>query len=157
MDMAPRKKTASSSPIRIGGDFSFVLVNPEDAHSSTKSYLQEVLNMYIRELPAMNFAANTGKHSMFLERCVTNGKYCTLLLQSRSVSHSEEIIAAITYQIVPADTQYAEIPIAAVSSMAVVSVTNVLANVNMTAQLHPNTTSSFLYHHLMKPLTVHAN
>lgn len=29
--------------------------------------------MYIRELPAMNFAANTGKQSMFLKRSVTNG------------------------------------------------------------------------------------
>ncbi len=28
-----------------------------------------------------------------------------------------QVIAAITYQIVPADTQYAEIPIAAVNSM----------------------------------------
>nr|XP_004305700.2 PREDICTED: uncharacterized protein LOC101291854 isoform X1 [Fragaria vesca subsp. vesca] len=111
------KVTISCRKQAEGGDFSFVLVNPKDAHSSTKSYLQEVLNMYIRELPTMNFAANTGKHSMFLERCVTNGKYCTLLLQSRSVSHSKEVIAAITYQIVPADTQYAEIPIAAVSSM----------------------------------------
>ncbi|KAM5558612.1 hypothetical protein ABKV19_020348 [Rosa sericea] len=100
-----------------GGDLSFVLVNPKDANICSKSYLQEVLKMYIRELPAMNFAANTGKQSMFLERCVTNGKYCTLLLQSHSVHHSQEVIAAITYQIVPADTQYAEIPIAAVSSM----------------------------------------
>lgn len=29
--------------------------------------------MYMKELPAMNYAANTGKQSMFLERCVTNG------------------------------------------------------------------------------------
>ncbi|BBH07257.1 N-acetyltransferase [Prunus dulcis] len=90
------------------GNPSFVVVNPKDADSCQKSYLQEVLKMYIRELPAMNFAANTGKQSM---------KYCTLLLKSRSVGDSEEVIAAITYQIVPADTQYAEIPLAAVSSI----------------------------------------
>ncbi len=35
--------------------------------------LQEVLKLYMKELPAMNYAANTGKQSMFLERCVTNG------------------------------------------------------------------------------------
>ncbi|PQM34498.1 uncharacterized protein Pyn_09296 [Prunus yedoensis var. nudiflora] len=99
------------------GNPSFVVVNPKDTDSCQKSYLQEVLKMYIRELPAMNFAANTGKQSMFLERCVTNGKYCTLLLKSQSVGDSEEVIAAITYQIVPADTQYAEIPLAAVSSI----------------------------------------
>lgn len=37
------------------------------------SYVQEVLTLYMKELPAMNFAANTGKESMFLQRCVTNG------------------------------------------------------------------------------------
>lgn len=37
------------------------------------SYMQEVLTLYMKELPAMNFAANTGKESMFLQRCVTNG------------------------------------------------------------------------------------
>ncbi|XP_024922639.3 uncharacterized protein LOC107431598 isoform X1 [Ziziphus jujuba] len=97
-------------------EFLFVLVNPKDVNHSTKSHLQwvlqEVLKLYTRELPTMNFAANTGKQSMFLERCVMNGKYCTLLLKSPG-----EVIAAITYQIVPADTQYAEIPLAAVSSI----------------------------------------
>ena len=34
--------------------------------------LQEVLQMYVTELPGMNYAANTGKQSKFLERCVTN-------------------------------------------------------------------------------------
>lgn len=37
------------------------------------SGLQEVLQMYMTELPGMNYAANTGKQSKFLERCVTNG------------------------------------------------------------------------------------
>ncbi|KAM6592525.1 hypothetical protein CsatA_000228 [Cannabis sativa] len=98
------------------GEFLFFLVNPKDADNSSRSYLQDVLKMYMTELPAMNFAANTGKQSMFLEKCVTNGKYCSLLLILVSVGGLREIIAAITYQIVPADTQYAEIPLAAVSS-----------------------------------------
>ena len=34
---------------------------------------QEVLKLYTKELPAMNYAADTGKQSMFLERCVSNG------------------------------------------------------------------------------------
>nr|XP_023883314.1 uncharacterized protein LOC111995629 [Quercus suber]POE71722.1 hypothetical protein CFP56_52587 [Quercus suber] len=100
-----------------GEKVSFMLLNPKDSDSCTKSYLQEVLNMYRKELPTMNYAANTGKQSKFLERCVTNGKYCTLLLKSNSLGDFEEVIAAITYQIVPADTQHAEIPLAAVSSI----------------------------------------
>ncbi|XP_031251016.1 uncharacterized protein LOC116108910 [Pistacia vera] len=94
-----------------------VLINPKNADDSEKSYLQEVLNIYTRELPTMNYAANTGKQSMFLEKCVLNGKYCTLLLKSKSTEGYEEVVAAITYQIVPADTQYAEVPLAAVSSI----------------------------------------
>lgn len=35
--------------------------------------MQEVLKLYSKELPAMNYAANTGKESMFLERCISNG------------------------------------------------------------------------------------
>ncbi|XAR68461.1 hypothetical protein NMG60_11003576 [Bertholletia excelsa] len=82
-----------------------------------KSIFQEVLNLYMKELPAMNYAANTGKQSMFLERCVSNGKYCTLLLKSKLEQDSGEVVAAITYQIIPADTQYCEVPLAAVSSV----------------------------------------
>ncbi|KAK2975284.1 hypothetical protein RJ640_001133, partial [Escallonia rubra] len=108
-----------------------------------KSKSQGVLNMYVKELPAMNYAANTGKESMFLKRCVSNGisivvpetllsltgaviastspslisKYCTLLLVSESEESTGEVISAITYQIISADTQYAEIPLAAVSSI----------------------------------------
>uniref|UniRef100_A0A2N9IL67 BRCT domain-containing protein n=1 Tax=Fagus sylvatica TaxID=28930 RepID=A0A2N9IL67_FAGSY len=100
-----------------GEKVSFLLLNPKDSDSCTKSYLQEVLKLYMKELPAMNYAANTGKQSMFLERCVTNGKYCTLLLKSNSLGDFGEVIAAITYQIVPADTHHAEIPLAAVSSI----------------------------------------
>ncbi|KAK2985536.1 hypothetical protein RJ640_015861 [Escallonia rubra] len=44
-------------------------------------------------------------------------KYCTLLLVSESEESTGEVISAITYQIIPADTQYAEIPLAAVSSI----------------------------------------
>ncbi|XP_051138588.1 uncharacterized protein LOC127256565 isoform X2 [Andrographis paniculata] len=98
------------------GDCYFLLANPKDSDDQTKCLLQEVLALYMNELPAMNYAANTGKRSMFLERCVTNGKYCTLLLKSKNDKESEEVIGAITYQIIPADTQYAEIPLAAVSS-----------------------------------------
>ncbi|GKV41644.1 hypothetical protein SLEP1_g49147 [Rubroshorea leprosula] len=98
-------------------DYVFLLVNPKEDDSCTKSYLQEVLNLYARELPTMNYAANTGKQSKFLERCVSNGKYCTLLLTSKPMEGSGEVIAAITYQILPADTQHAEIPLAAVSSI----------------------------------------
>lgn len=35
--------------------------------------LQKVLKLYMKELPAMNYAANTGKESLFLERCVSSG------------------------------------------------------------------------------------
>ncbi|XP_059668362.1 uncharacterized protein LOC132313561 [Cornus florida] len=99
------------------GDFYFVLVNPKDGDSGAKFLLQDVLNIYTKELPTMNYAANTGKESMFLERCVSNGKYCTLLLKSKSDEGSGEVISAITYQIIPADMQYAEVPLAAVSSI----------------------------------------
>ncbi|KAG7961993.1 hypothetical protein I3843_09G043200 [Carya illinoinensis] len=108
---------ASKCEEKDEGEKVFLLLNPKDSDSCTKSYLQYVLNMYMKELPAMNYAANTGKQSTFLERCVTNGKYCTLLLLSNSLGDFGEVVAAITYQIVPADTQYAEIPLAAVSSI----------------------------------------
>ncbi|KAL7225344.1 hypothetical protein ACSBR1_020676 [Camellia fascicularis] len=135
--MAPKKKSSVSTPISIvvednngknrddlqssgtkgNEDFLFVLINPKDVDGQTKSLIQEVLNIYMKELPAMNYAANTGKQSMFLERCVSNGKYCTLLLKSKSKEGSGEVVAAITYQIIPADTQYAEVPLAAVRSV----------------------------------------
>ncbi|XP_038972881.1 uncharacterized protein LOC103695462 isoform X2 [Phoenix dactylifera] len=95
---------------------SFLLLNPKDVDSRGKSLLQEVLKLYIKELPSMNYAANTGKKSQFLERCVSNGKYRTLILKSDSVKCLGKVIAAISYQIIPTDTQYAEIPLAAVSS-----------------------------------------
>ncbi|PIN20077.1 hypothetical protein CDL12_07238 [Handroanthus impetiginosus] len=98
------------------GDCYFVLANPKDSDGKTRSLLQEVVTLYMKELPAMNYAANTGKETMFLERCVTNGKYCTLLLKSKDGKQTGEVIAAITYQIVPADTQCAEVPLAAVKS-----------------------------------------
>ncbi|KAM7257053.1 hypothetical protein ACFE04_012794 [Oxalis oulophora] len=102
-------------------DYMFVLVNPkdDDDDSCVKSYIQEVLKMYMEELPAMNYAANTGKKSMFLERCVSNGKFCTLLLKPKSAGNGgdfSDVIAAVTYQIIPADTRFVEIPLAAVRS-----------------------------------------
>lgn len=36
--------------------------------------------MYMTELPGMNYAANTGKQSKFLERCVTNGYYILFIV-----------------------------------------------------------------------------
>ncbi|XP_030452929.2 uncharacterized protein LOC115674619 [Syzygium oleosum] len=100
-----------------GDEYYFVLVSPKDADSRCRSLIQEVLKLYSNELPAMNYAANTGKESMFLERCVANGKYRTLLLKRKSPEGLEEVLAAITYQIVPVDTHYAEIPLAAVSAI----------------------------------------
>ncbi|XP_030520551.1 uncharacterized protein LOC115734104 isoform X1 [Rhodamnia argentea] len=99
-----------------GDEYYFVLINPKDADSRGRSLIQEVLKLYSKELPAMNYAANTGKESMFLERCISNGKYRSLLLKSKSSEGLEEVLAAITYQILPVDTHYAEIPLAAVSA-----------------------------------------
>ncbi|XP_010273312.1 PREDICTED: uncharacterized protein LOC104608888 isoform X2 [Nelumbo nucifera] len=98
------------------GNYLFLLINPKDIDSRSKCLLQEVLGIYTKELPSMNYAANTGKESLFLEKCVLNGKYCTLLLKSNSSERSTEVVGAITYQIIPVDTQYAEIPVAAISS-----------------------------------------
>ncbi|XP_050229810.1 uncharacterized protein LOC126678936 isoform X2 [Mercurialis annua] len=95
----------------------FILVNSKYSDGCSMRYLQDILKIYTRELPTMSYAANTGKQSMFLERCVSNGKYCSLLLKSKSAEAPEAVIAAITYRIVPADTQYAEIPLAAVNSV----------------------------------------
>ncbi|XP_047268271.1 uncharacterized protein LOC107870003 [Capsicum annuum] len=65
----------------------------------------------------MNYAANTGKESQFLERCLLNGKYCTLVLKTKEGIEPGEVIAAITYQLILADTQFAEVPLAAVKSV----------------------------------------
>lgn len=43
-------------------------------------------------------------------------KYKSLILRSSSAAGHEEVIAAVSYQIVPADTQYAEIPLTVVRS-----------------------------------------
>lgn len=107
----------STDKIQTFGDYYFVLANPTDVESHSGSPVQEALSLYTMELPAMNYAANTGKESMFLQRCVTNGKYCTLMMKSKDVNQPGEVIAAITYQIIPADTLYAEIPLAAVSTI----------------------------------------
>ncbi|KAK1366068.1 microcephalin [Heracleum sosnowskyi] len=96
------------------GDYCFVVVNPKDDDAESKSMLQDVLNIYKKELPAMNYAANTGKKSTFLQKCVSNGKFCTLLVKSSSEEGFGEVISAVTYQIIPADSLYAEIPLAAV-------------------------------------------
>ncbi|CAO2822266.1 unnamed protein product [Amaranthus hypochondriacus] len=97
-------------------DCGLLVIHPKDADSRTKSLLQEILSLYTKELPGMNYAANTGKQSSFLERCVSNGKFCTLVLSRKCSEDLDKVIAAITYQIVPADTRFAEIPLAAVNS-----------------------------------------
>ncbi|VAH18635.1 unnamed protein product [Triticum turgidum subsp. durum] len=107
---------ASSPALSIGEGSDFILLNPNEADSLNKSLLQEVLRLYKKELPTMDYAADTGRKSGFLEKCIMNGKYKTLILRSISPGRPEEIIAAVSYQIVPADTQYAEIPLAAVTS-----------------------------------------
>uniref|UniRef100_A0ACD5U3D6 Uncharacterized protein n=1 Tax=Avena sativa TaxID=4498 RepID=A0ACD5U3D6_AVESA len=107
---------ARSSSDEIGDDSDFILLNPNDIDSRNKSLLQEVLRLYKNELPAMDYAADTGRKSGFLEKCIMGGKYKTLTLRSTSLAGLEEIIAAVSYQIVPADTQYAEIPLTAVTS-----------------------------------------
>ncbi|WVZ98307.1 hypothetical protein U9M48_043768 [Paspalum notatum var. saurae] len=94
----------------------YTLLNPSDADSQTKSLLQEVLMLYKQELPTMDYAADTGRKSGFLQKCTTNGKYKTLILMSGSTGQHREVIAALSYQIVPADTQYTEIPLTAVRS-----------------------------------------
>ncbi|OEL35509.1 hypothetical protein BAE44_0003472 [Dichanthelium oligosanthes] len=76
----------------------------------------EVLTLYKQELPSMDYAADTGRKSGFLEKCTINGKYKTLILMSSPAAKHEEVVAAVSYQIVPADTQYAEIPLAVVRS-----------------------------------------
>ncbi|KAM3234563.1 hypothetical protein P3L10_014599 [Capsicum annuum] len=107
------------SPIEYeeNGNYCFVLFNPKDDDGKTKSLLQDVLNIYSKELPDMNYAANTGKESQFLERCLLNGKYCTLVLKTKEGIEPGEVIAAITYQLILADTQFAEVPLAAVKSV----------------------------------------
>nr|GMD85663.1 microcephalin isoform X1 [Ipomoea batatas] len=98
------------------GNYWFELINPKDADGKTKCLVQEVLNIYVKELPAMKYAANTGKQSLFLDKCVSSGKYCTLISRIKQGEHHGEVVAATTYQIISADTQYAEIPLAAVRS-----------------------------------------
>ncbi|RLN27565.1 mediator of DNA damage checkpoint protein 1 isoform X1 [Panicum miliaceum] len=107
------QKSASNG---VGEGSQFILLNPSDADSQTKSLLQEALTLYKQELPSMDYAADTGRKSGFLEKCTTNGKYKTLILTSSPATKHEEVIAAVSYQIVPADTQYAEIPLAVVRS-----------------------------------------
>ncbi|KAK9671132.1 hypothetical protein RND81_12G008700 [Saponaria officinalis] len=97
-------------------DCQFVLINPKNTDTVTQSLLKDIMSLYMKELPGMNYAANTGKQSSFLQRCVSSGKFCTLILSENSVEMSHKVIAAVTYQMIPADTQYAEIPLAAVSS-----------------------------------------
>ncbi|KAK3138931.1 hypothetical protein QOZ80_5AG0375350 [Eleusine coracana subsp. coracana] len=109
-------KSASDGVGNSSKGSDFVLLNPSDTDTQTKSLLQEALMLYKQELPTMDYAADTGRKSGFLEQCTTNGKYKTLILMSRSTAPNDEVIAAVSYQIVPTDTQYAEVPLAVVRS-----------------------------------------
>lgn len=57
----------------IGEGSHFILLNANDVDSRSKSFLQEVLMLYKQELPTMDYAADTGRKSGFLEKCITNG------------------------------------------------------------------------------------
>ncbi|KAF3336773.1 Mediator of DNA damage checkpoint protein 1 [Carex littledalei] len=96
-------------------NYSFCLLHPKDIDSPNTSLLQEVLELYSQELPTMAYAANTGRNSDFLKKCIFNGKYKTLIIRS-TCNGLGEVIAAVSYQIIPTDTQYAEIPLAVVRS-----------------------------------------
>ncbi|KAG6553336.1 hypothetical protein Mapa_005070 [Marchantia paleacea] len=94
---------------------SFSLLNPKNVDGPGKFLLQDILHLYNVELPAMSFAANTGKESPFLESCVMDGKYCTLLMRNHEPGSVEsELIGAVTFQILPPDCQQAEVPLAAI-------------------------------------------
>ncbi|OAE35494.1 hypothetical protein AXG93_2189s1280 [Marchantia polymorpha subsp. ruderalis] len=94
---------------------SFSLLNPKNVDGPGKLLLQDTLHLYNVELPAMSFAANTGKESPFLESCVMDGKYCTLLMRNHEPGSVEtELIGAVTFQILPPNCQEAEIPLAAI-------------------------------------------
>ncbi|ERN05104.1 uncharacterized protein LOC18433272 [Amborella trichopoda] len=93
---------------------SFLVLNPKNVDVQGKLLLQNVLKIYKEELPSMKFVATTGKESNFLEKCVLSGKYCTVVLKSNAMRGFGGVVAAISYQIIPADTQFAEIPVAAV-------------------------------------------
>ncbi|KAG8069017.1 hypothetical protein GUJ93_ZPchr0005g15029 [Zizania palustris] len=75
----------------VGEGFSFILLSPSDVDERNNALLQEVLLLYKQELPAMDYAADTGRKSGFLEKCLTNGKYKTLLLNSSPAAGHEEV------------------------------------------------------------------
>ncbi|KAG0631398.1 hypothetical protein M758_1G250600 [Ceratodon purpureus] len=98
-------------------DLSFQLINPKGIlEKINRELLEGATELYKKELPAMSFAADTGKESDFLRNTTMNGKYCTLLMKKSGISPAdpEVVVGAITYQILPTSTQYAEIPLAAV-------------------------------------------
>ncbi|KVI12108.1 Acyl-CoA N-acyltransferase [Cynara cardunculus var. scolymus] len=120
-NLASNHKSQNKNPKELPSQGAAKKAQPKDQKSinflNSALKTNEILNLYEKELPSMNYAANTGKKSTFLERCVSNGKYCTLVLKSNSEEGSGEVVAAISFQIIPADTQYAEVPLAAVCSV----------------------------------------
>ncbi|KAK1278602.1 hypothetical protein QJS04_geneDACA023857 [Acorus gramineus] len=100
--MAGRKRR-SPSGLSIDGVLSFeyrsfFLLNPKDVDCYSESLLKEALRIYTTELPAMNYAANTGKESQFLERCLSSGKYRTLILKSNCIEGPREGVGQLIYK-----------------------------------------------------------
>ncbi|KAG2316649.1 hypothetical protein Bca52824_019771 [Brassica carinata] len=66
-----KEKIVSSSSSAYPKQDMFLLLNPRGEDDFTKTHLQQVLKLYSKELPDMNYASNTRKQSTFLERCVS--------------------------------------------------------------------------------------
>ncbi|KAF3552252.1 hypothetical protein DY000_02007173 [Brassica cretica] len=81
-----------SPPYREGDNHFFFsilgakMISPKPIFFAHKHSLfssnQQVLKLYSKELPDMNYASNTRKQSTFLERCVSKRNYCSLVLKS---------------------------------------------------------------------------
>ncbi|XP_078448255.1 N-acetyltransferase isoform X2 [Wolffia australiana] len=77
-----RVSAVESSFLR--NDLSVMMLNPNDPSEHSRSLVQEVISVYSKELPNMNYAANTGKRSGFIGKSVSGGKYQTLALKTIS-------------------------------------------------------------------------
>ena len=97
IDCAEKETIVSPSSSAYPKQHMFLLLNPRDEDDFTKTHLevsllspnplesfdlyslffsiQQVLKLYSKELPDMNYASNTRKQSAFLERCVSKGYY----------------------------------------------------------------------------------
>ncbi|WVZ09032.1 hypothetical protein V8G54_022378 [Vigna mungo] len=68
-----------------------------------------------KKLPKLVLVAT--KVDLLPSQVLSSRKYRTLLVKSTRVGNSGKVIAAITYQIIPADTEFAEVPLAAVNAI----------------------------------------